>query len=110
MREQMNTGHKTERSPLSLNLDGEALRPLIAAVVAETMAAVQRDQETLGDRLAYSEAEAAGLLGLNVHQLRDERLRGRIGASVIVGRRVRYTRADLTAYLAAQRSEAKQSE
>jgi hypothetical protein len=40
------------------------------------------------------------------HQLRDERLRGRIGASQIVGRRWRYTRDDLLRYLQSRRVEA----
>jgi hypothetical protein len=43
-------------------------------------------------------------LGLHVHQLRDERRRGRIQASQIVGRRIRYLRADLERYLAERRA------
>jgi hypothetical protein len=35
--------------------------------------------------------------------LRDERRRGRIHASQIVGRRIRYTREDLMNYLIARR-------
>jgi hypothetical protein len=90
--------------PLSLTLDPAALRPLIAAVVAQTLEAMEKDRAALGERLAFSEREAARLLGLNPHQLRDERLRGKIAASQIVGRRVRYTREDLLAYLAAGRA------
>ena len=50
---------------------------------------------TLPDKLAFTEAEAARLLSLNTHQLRDERLRGRITASKIVGNRIAYRREDL---------------
>ena len=93
-------------APLSLNLDPDALRPLIAEVVAQTVAALEADRARLGDRLAYSEPEAARLIGLHVHQLRDERLRGRITASRIVGRQVRYLRQDLLDYLQTRRTDA----
>ena len=92
---------------VALSIDAETLRPLIAAVVAETLAALDVDRAKLGDRLAYSEPEAARLLGLNTHQLRDERLRGRIAASAIVGKRIRYQRSDLLAYLSERRTAAK---
>lgn len=93
-------------SLLSLSLDANALRDLVQTVVAETVAALDADKVKLGERLAYSEAEAAELLGLHQHQLRDERNRGRIGASMIVGKRIRYSRQDLLDYLAANRMEA----
>jgi hypothetical protein len=89
---------------LHLQLPPALLRPLIAEVVREVLAALEADRATLPDKLAYSEAEAARLLSLNPHQLRDERLRGRIAASAIVGGRIRYTRANLLDYLAARRS------
>jgi hypothetical protein len=87
---------------LSLAIDAEALRPIVAAVVSEVLAALPAGT---GDRLAYGEGEAAELLGLQRHQLRDERLRGRISCSKIVGRQIRYTREDLLAYLARERFE-----
>src|SRR4051794_6950105 len=99
-------GHVQAPAPFSLAIDPEALRPLIAAVVAEAVAQLGHAQAALPDgKLAYSEQEAARLLGLNEHQLRDERLRGRIRASAIVGRRIRYRREDLVAYLAERRWE-----
>ena len=96
--------HESGRPGIALTLDAEVLRPLIAAVVAETVATLDRDRSTLGDKLAFTEAEAARLLGLNTHQLRDERLRKRVAASQIVGNRVRYTRADLIRYLMCNRT------
>src|SRR5262249_32972554 len=60
-------------------------------------------------RLAYAEAEAARLIGLKYHQLRDERLRGCIQASQIVGRRIRYLRNDLLDYLTSRRWQKGQS-
>jgi hypothetical protein len=92
---------------VSLNVPPEALRPLVRQVVEEVLTALEADRAKLGDnRLAWSEAEAARLIGLNVHQLRDERLRGRIRSSSIVGRRIRYTRQDLLDYLHASRERA----
>ncbi|WP_397569045.1 helix-turn-helix domain-containing protein [Schlesneria sp. T3-172] len=90
---------------MQVSIDPESFAPVIAAVVAETIAAIQTDEERLGDQIAFSEQKAARLVDMEPHQLRDERLRGRIGASQIVGRRIRYTRSDLLQYLARNRSE-----
>jgi hypothetical protein len=90
---------------INLSVDPEVLEPVIRQVVAEVLAAVEQDRARLGDKLAYSEPEAARLLSLNPHQLRDERLRGRIIASQVVGRKVRYLRADLLNYLMSQRTD-----
>ena len=92
---------------MQLNIDPAELAPVIEAAVAETMARIRADEAALGDRLAFSEQEAARLLGLESHQLRDERLRGRIAASQIVGRRIRYRREDLIGYLSRHRTEAR---
>jgi len=73
-------------------------------VVREVLS--QIEEAGLGNgRLAWSEVEAAGLLGMAAHVLRDERRRGRISASVGPGRRILYTRADLLGYLASRRWE-----
>jgi excisionase family DNA binding protein len=86
-------------------VDAEVLRPLVRQIVAEVVAQLEHDRAQIPDGpLAYSEEEAARLLGLEPHVLRDERRRGKIGASRIVGRRVRYTREDLTGYLAGRRT------
>ncbi len=90
---------------LQLQLDPEILEPIIRRVVAETITALEKDRAVLGDQLAYSEPEAARLLSLHVHQLRDERRRGRIAASVGPGRKTLYCRADLINYLAGRRWE-----
>jgi hypothetical protein len=89
--------------PLSLHIESEALRPLIGQIVREVLTELERDRATVAGRMAYSEEEAARLIGLEPHVLRDERRRGRIAASSIVGRRIRYTPADLASYLAARR-------
>ena len=85
--------------PLSLTFGPEVLRPIVEAVVEQTVARLDAARRQLPDKLAYSEEEAARLLGVHTHVLRDERLRGRITASQIVGRRIRYLHADLIEYL-----------
>ncbi len=92
---------------LNVTLDAESLRPVIEAAVAETLARLRDDEAHVGDRMAFDEPTAARLLSLEPHQLRDERLRGRITASTIVGRRIRYQREDLLAYLGRNRTEAR---
>ena len=88
---------------IRFDLDLETLRPLVAAVVRETIEQLETERAPLGQRVAFSETEAAELLGLEPHVLRDERRRGRIGASQVAGRRVRYTRQDLLDYLCDRR-------
>jgi hypothetical protein len=91
---------KDEHQGLSLHLDPAAMRPFIADVVTEVMRRVEEQRATLPDGLlAYSEEAAARMIGLEPHQLRDERRRKRISASQIVGRRIRCTTADLVEYL-----------
>lgn len=92
---------------MQVTIDPAEIAPVIAATVAATIDAIKNDESKLGDKLAFDEPTAAKMLNLASHQLRDERLRGRIGASTIVGRRIRYTREDLLAYLARERSEAR---
>jgi hypothetical protein len=90
---------------LLVPLSAEALRPLLAELVAEAVARLAAHQASLGtERLAWSEPKAAALLGLRPHQLRGERRRGRIAASEIVGGRVRYLREDLVSYLMQRRT------
>jgi hypothetical protein len=88
---------------LHLALDSALLEPLIRAVVEQTIARLDEAREALPEKIAFGEAEAARLLSLKPHQLRDARLRGEIGASVGPGRRILYSRADLFAFLASRR-------
>lgn len=97
----------TSSNGVALHLSADVLRPLITDVVREVLAQQAEASAKLPDRLCYSEAEAAALLGLERHQLRDTRRRGEIAASVVCGRRVRYSRDDLVEYLAKRRTAAK---
>ncbi|MCH7989380.1 MAG: helix-turn-helix domain-containing protein, partial [Planctomycetes bacterium] len=71
---------------------------LVETIVLEVMARIDKAD----DRLAFDEVEAVAMLGVTKTTLRDERLRGRVNAS-LVGRKVRYTRQDLLEYLAKRR-------
>lgn len=75
------------------------LRPLIVEAVRATLAELQAVDAKLGDRLAYPEPEAAGLLGVRAHVLGDARRRGEISAK-LVGKRYLYSRESLLAFLA----------
>ena len=91
---------------MQFNLSAEEIRPLIHEILQTAVEKLEADKAGLGDQLAYSESDAARLPGLNTQQLRDERIRGRIASTRIVGGQIRYSREDLLAYLRRNRSEA----
>ena len=71
------------------------LRPLIGEVVRSVL---EQTEATLSDkRLAYSEREAAALLGVRQHVLRDARLRGLIRARLL-GKKYLYSRSALITF------------
>jgi hypothetical protein len=78
---------------MQLILSVDELKPFIDAALAEMLARFGP-----ADRLAYAEREAAQLLGVKSHVLRDARLRGEITGAKL-GRGYAYTRADLLAFL-----------
>jgi excisionase family DNA binding protein len=82
-----------------LRLEGGELESLVRRIVAEVLAELEQHQQIHQGRLAYTEAEAAAMLGLKQHQLRDIRRDGKIHHTRIVGRQIRYTLQDLMAYL-----------
>lgn len=86
---------------MHLAFDDGTLRQLVRPI-AEEIAAVLG---TVGDddRLAYPEPEAAKLLGIATHQLRDARLRGEVTATK-VGGRIGYEKTELLGYLARGRT------
>jgi hypothetical protein len=90
---------------INLDLDPATLEPLIRRVVEETLTRLEAERARLegSNKLAFTEPEAAALMNLAPHQLRDERRRGRIQASVGPGRKILYTRQDLLNYLLSRR-------
>jgi hypothetical protein len=93
--------------PVHLSIDPQALRPLIEATVEAVLARAEDARARLGegDRLAYSEAEAACLLGVAKHTLRDLRLRGEITGVKVAGRAF-YERSELLDFLRRKREAA----
>ncbi len=83
---------------MNFRLDPEDFRSLVRIVVAEVFAQTEADREKLDGRLGYTEPEAAALLGVARHTLRDCRLRGEISAR-LVGRRYIYSRESLLRFL-----------
>lgn len=80
------------------------LKPLIAAAVLAVLDHVRANEAVLGERFAYPEPEAAALIGVQRHVLRDARLRGEIiGAKV--GSKIVIERGELLRFLAARRLE-----
>ena len=78
---------------MQIKLDKEELKAIVTEVAAEMIGRFGND-----DRLAYTENEAAELIGVAKHVLRDERLKQRIkpGKS---GRNWLYSRKMLLAYI-----------
>ena len=83
---------------MKIEFNPDDLRPLIRQVVAETIGRVEADQVKVNGKLSYTESEAAALLGVPRHSLRDLRLSGRIKASKI-GKRILYSRESLVRLL-----------
>lgn len=85
---------------MQLTLSPDDLAPVITRIVTEL-------QKRFGtaDRLCYPEAEAAELLGVKQHVLRDARLRGEISGSKL-GRGYSYTRAALLEFIERRRDQA----
>jgi hypothetical protein len=78
--------------------DIQDLAPLIRAAVVATLDEMRATEAKLGDRLAFTESEAAGLLGVPRHVLRDARLRGEISARTC-GKKLLYSRESLLRFV-----------
>ena len=85
-----------------IQFDREDLRPLVQLAVAEAMDRMEQERAKFNGRLAFTEPEAAALLGVKPHVLRDCRRRGELQGSR-VGSRILYTRADLLDFLERQK-------
>lgn len=84
---------------MNMQFDDDDLLPLIERIVTRVIDQRQADDEKLGQRLAYPEPEAAGLLGMKPYVLRDARLRGEVSGTRI-GKRIYYGRDELLKLLA----------
>jgi hypothetical protein len=88
---------------VKIDLEAADLEPLIQRITAEVIAQLRHDKSKLGDRLTFTEPEAAALLNMETWQLRDERRDKRIAASVVRGGRIVYSRPDIMTYLERRR-------
>ena len=87
---------------LKIEFDRNDIRPLIELAVAEALDRMEEDRAKFNGRLAFTEPEAAVLLGVKPHVLRDCRRRGELqGAKV--GSRILYSRDDLVEFLERQK-------
>lgn len=86
---------------MKIDLEAADLQPLVQQIVREVIDQREADDAKLNGRLGYTEAEAAGLLGVQPHVLRDARRRGEIHAK-LVGKRYIYSRAAILAWLASE--------
>lgn len=88
---------------MQLSLSADDFKPLLEQAIAAVL-------DRFGDpqRIAYPENEAAKLLGVKGHVLRDARLRKEINASKI-GRGFSYSREDLIRWFESRRVPANQA-
>lgn len=87
---------------MNISFSETDLRPLVEAVVTATLERLGDERQRIGDKLAYSEPEAAALLSVKPYVLRDARLRGEI-AGFRIGKGIRYERDELLRFLRRQR-------
>jgi len=88
---------------MEVKLSRDDIVPIVEAAVAATLERIEGDRAKLNGQLAYTEAQAAALLNVQRHVLRDCRLRGEI-AGVKVGARIQYERGELLAFLERNRT------
>jgi hypothetical protein len=86
---------------MRIEFEDHDLDPLVEQVVRRVLEQREAADANLADRLAYSEAEAAALLGVRRHVLRDARLRRELDGAK-VGKRIMYTREELLRFLGRQ--------
>ena len=87
---------------MTIQFNQDDLRPLVHLAVAEALDRMEEERAKLKGRLALTEPEAAVLLGVKPHVLRDCRRRGELqGAKV--GSKIVYTRPDLLDFLDRQK-------
>lgn len=86
---------------MQLKFDEADLRPLVQLIIGELLAELSPRLSNLNDRLAFTQPEAAALIGVTPATLRDARLRGEITGSK-VGKKIVYSRDELAAFLTRQ--------
>ncbi len=83
---------------MKITLEPADLKPLVEQIVTETVERLADERAKMGGRLGFTEAEAAELIGVARHTLRDCRLRGEIEGR-LVGKKIVYSRDELLRFL-----------
>ena len=83
---------------MKLEIADADLKPIIVEMVRAVLAEIGDNHARLDGKLAYAEVEAAAMIGVARHVLRDCRLRHEIVASK-VGKRYLYPRESLLRFL-----------
>jgi hypothetical protein len=83
---------------MKLTFDDSDLAPLIERVARTIMQQLEEQRAAAGDHLAFGEEQAASLIGVPRHVLRDCRRRGEIKGTK-VGKRIVYCREELLIFL-----------
>lgn len=86
-------------------LDKVELRSIVETVVAEVLDRMEA-RASLNGRLAYTEAEAAALIGVPTHVLRDARIKRHEITGTKVGKTTVYTRGELERFLEQRKNPA----
>ena len=92
------SGYRAPVEDMKFVIDETDFEALVEGVVDATVAKLEANQAKANGRLGYPEAEAAALIGVAPHVLRDCRLRGEISARK-VGKRLVYSRDALLRFL-----------
>jgi hypothetical protein len=91
-------------SGVHIELEEAVFQSLVDTAVQRALARIGEERTRLNGRLAYTEPEAAALVGVKPYVLRDCRRRGELpGAKV--GSKIVYTRSDLEAFLERQKEK-----
>ena len=91
-------------SGVRIELDEAVFQSLVDTAVQRALDRIGEERTQLNGRLAYTEPEAAALVGVKPYVLRDCRRRGELpGAKV--GSKIVYSRKDLEAFLERQKEK-----
>ena len=80
------------------------LAVIVEQVLDRVLARREADAKRFGGRLAFTEPEAAAMLGMKPYVLRDARLRGEI-IGFRIGKKIFYSREELLKLLARNQTE-----
>ena len=93
-------------SGFQINLDDEVLAPLVARITKQVVEQLDETRAKFGGRLGYTLPEAAAMIGVKPHVLRDARARGEIRGRLI-GKRLIFSRDELIRFVNAEEEDSR---